>query len=62
MSPEELGAQIQGFRRVSKLQQTPFEDVVRKWFKDNRQIHNMNQKDEEKVIQTILDYHEEKYG
>ena len=62
MSPEELGAQIQGFRRVSKLQQTPFEDVVRKWFKDNREIHNMNQKDEEKVIQTILDYHEEKYG
>jgi hypothetical protein len=62
MSPEELGAQIQGFRRVSKLQQTPFEDVVRKWFKDNREIHNMSQKDEEKVIQTILDYHEEKYG
>lgn len=62
LEPEELGAQVQGFRRVSKLQQTPFEDVVRDWFINNRPIHKMKPKDEEEVIQTILDYNKEKYG
>lgn len=61
-SPEELGAEVQGFRRVAKLKQIPFEDVVRDWFKNNREITNLSSKNEEKVIQTILDYKIKKYG
>lgn len=62
MTPEELGAQVQGARRVAKLKQIPFEAAVREWFENNRDIHKMKPKAEEEVIQKILDYHQEKYG
>jgi hypothetical protein len=61
-SPEELGAEVQGFRRVAKLRQIPFDEVVKDWFENNREITNLKLKDEEKVIKTIIDYNREKYG
>jgi hypothetical protein len=61
LQPHEVPAQIQGFKRLAKLKRVPFEDVVRDWFKNNRTIHNMKTKDEEFVIQNILNSYKEKY-
>jgi hypothetical protein len=61
-SPEEIPAEVQGFRRLAKLKDVPFKEVVKDWFKDNRDIHKMNEKDEDYVIQKLLDFHKKKYG
>ncbi len=61
VQPHEIPAQIQGFRRLAKLKNIPFEDVVRDWFKNNKTFHQLKPKQEEKIIQTILMKYEEKY-
>lgn len=52
----EIPAQYHGFKRLSKLTKTPFEDVVRHWFKTHKKTHLLNPEDEEIVIQKILNY------
>ena len=62
VQPHEIPAQIQGFRRLAKLKNIPFEDVVRDWFDNNKTFHQLKPKQLEKVIQKLLDFNKEKYG
>jgi len=52
--PHELGAQVAGFRRKSKLTKSDFEKNVRDWFKINKFKHKLNPDEVEKVIGKIL--------
>jgi hypothetical protein len=52
--PEEIDAQIFGFKRISKLTKKPFNDVVEEWFEKNRDIHNLNDREIEEVISILL--------
>ena len=52
--PHEIGAQRIGFRRVAKLRKLPFNDVVRDWFEDHKEIHGLTDDEMEKVIQIII--------
>jgi hypothetical protein len=62
VQPHEIPAQIQGFRRLSKLKNIPFEEVVRDWFDNNKTFHQLKPKQLEKVIQKLLDFNKDKYG
>ena len=53
--PIELKAQVKGFNRLAKLQKRPFESVVKQWFETHKDIHNLNPKEQEFVISSILD-------
>ena len=53
--PHEITAQRVGFRRVAKLRKLPFNDVVRDWFEDHRDIHQLTDKEMEEVIKIIID-------
>lgn len=52
--PHELEAQRAGFKRSSKIQKKDYESLVRKWFEDNPQKHNLTPERAEIVIQKIL--------
>ena len=52
--PHEITAQRAGFRRVAKLRKLPYKDVVRDWFEDHKEIHQMNDIEVDKVIQIII--------
>lgn len=51
--PHEITAQRAGFRRVAKLRKLPFNDVVRDWFEDHKDVHGLTDDEIEKVIQII---------
>jgi hypothetical protein len=52
--PHELEAQRAGFRRRAKGERVDFETLVRNWFAKNPHKHNLNPKQQEKVIQQII--------
>lgn len=52
--PREIKAQRAGFRRIAKLRKLPFNDVVKDWFEDHKEIHQMNDNEVDKVIQIII--------
>jgi hypothetical protein len=52
--PREINAQRAGFRRIAKLRKLPFNDVVRDWFEDHKEIHQMDDNEVDKVIQIII--------
>jgi hypothetical protein len=52
--PHEIKAQRAGFRRIAKLRKLPFNDVVKDWFEDHKEIHQMNDNEVDKVIQIII--------
>jgi len=52
--PHELEAQRAGFRRRAKGERVDFETLVRNWFTKNPHKHNLNPKQQEKVIQQII--------
>jgi hypothetical protein len=52
----ELDAQVFGFRRLAKLTKTPFDVVVKRWFKTHKDIHKLSEKEMEIVINKILNY------
>jgi len=56
LQPHEIPAQIAGFKRLSRIQKVPLEDVIRQWFDTHTDIHNLNNNQQEGVIQTLLDY------
>jgi hypothetical protein len=58
--PHELDAQIFGFKRISKLTKTPFDIVVKRWFKTHKNLHQMNDKDVKYVIGKIMEFKKEK--
>jgi len=53
--PHEITAQRAGFRRVAKLRKLPFNDVVRDWFDDHKDVHGLTDDEMEKVIKIIID-------
>ena len=52
--PHEIKAQIQGFKRLSKIRRIPLEPTIRNWFETHKEIHHLNDKDAETVIDTLL--------
>jgi hypothetical protein len=52
--PHEITAQRAGFRRVAKLRKLPYNDVVRDWFNDHKDVHGLTDDEIEKVIQIII--------
>lgn len=56
MQEHELDAQVNGFKRLSKLTKTPFEIVVKRWFRTHKDIHNLSDDESEIVINKILEY------
>lgn len=54
--PEEIDAQVYGFRRMKKVTRRPFEELVRNWFRTHKEIHQLNKKEQEEIIKMILDY------
>jgi hypothetical protein len=52
--PHEITAQRAGFRRVAKLRKLPYNDVVRDWFEDHKDVHGLTDDEMEKVIQIII--------
>lgn len=55
--PEEIDAQVDGFKRMKDITKKPFEDLVRNWFRTHRDIHLMTLEDENKVIDMILNHY-----
>ena len=53
-SPEEIDAQVFGFRRMSRITKRPFSDLVRNWFRTHQDIHQMNPEDTKTVIDMIM--------
>ncbi len=52
--PHEIDAQVEGFKRMSKVTKRPFEQVVRNWFSTHKDIHNLPEDKIEEVIKIIL--------
>ena len=55
-SPHEIQAQVKGFRRISNLQQKPFENIVKDWFKRHKDIHKLNDTEQEEIIGKLINY------
>ena len=53
----EIPAQYNGFKRLSKIAKESFNKVVNDWFVKNRQFHYLNKKEEEKVINLIINHY-----
>lgn len=54
--PEEIKAQLKGFKRLSKIRRIPLEITIRNWFETHKDIHHLNKMDKEKVIDTLLQH------
>ena len=52
--PEEIKAQIKGFKRLSKMRRIPLEITIKNWFDTHEDIHHLNKNDKQKVINTLL--------
>ena len=50
----ELDAQYEGFKRMSKITRKPFEILVKDWFENNKDIHQMSDEDSKLVVDKIL--------
>lgn len=55
--PEEIDAQVEGFKRMRDVTRRPFEELVRNWFRTHQDIHHMNPEDTKKVIDLILNHY-----
>ena len=55
--PEEIDAQVEGFKRMRDVTKRPFEELVRNWFRTHQDIHQMNPEDTKKVIDLILNHY-----
>jgi hypothetical protein len=53
--PHELDAQVYGFKRLSKLRNKPFEQVVRNWFETHKDIHGMEENEYQFIIDKIIE-------
>ena len=55
-SPEEIDAQVFGFRRMSKITKRPFSELVRNWFRTHKDLHSLSDDEQLLVINKLLDY------
>ena len=51
--PEEIDAQVFGFKRMSRMTKKPVETIMVNWFKKNKDIHNLNVDEVKKVIKIL---------
>lgn len=56
LQPEELDAQSKGFKRLSKLRNQPANVLIKQWFEKHLEIHKLTEKEQEIVINSILEY------
>lgn len=54
--PHELDAQYFGFKRMSKMTKKPMEVLVRQWFENNYDLHQLEGHQKEDVINKILNF------
>lgn len=54
--PHELDAQYFGFKRMSKMTKKPMEVLVRQWFENNYDLHQLEDQQKEDVINKILNF------
>jgi hypothetical protein len=52
----ELDAQYEGFKRMSKITRKPFELLVKDWFENNKDIHQMSDEESKLVVDKILKF------
>lgn len=52
--PHEIEAQRKGFQRLSKLRKLPLDIVVKTWYDTHKDIHGLNDKQSDKIINQIL--------
>ena len=55
-SPEEIDAQVFGFRRMARITKRPFSELVRNWFRTHKDLHTLSDEEQEIVINKLLDY------
>lgn len=56
----EISAQVAGFKRLSKLRRLPFENVVKDWFENNKDIHQLEDGEIPIVINMLMEKYKEK--
>lgn len=54
--PHELDAQLFGFKRLAKLSKKPLLDVIKNWFENNKDIHQLKDDQVRDVIIKILNH------
>lgn len=54
--PEEIRAQLKGFKRLSKIRKIPLESTIRNWFETHKDIHHLTNNEKEIVIDTLLQH------
>ena len=52
----EIDAQVFGFKRLSKITNIPFDVVVKRWFKEHKDVHKLNDNETAEVISKILNF------
>lgn len=55
--PEEIDAQVDGFKRMRDVTRRPFEELVKNWFRTHTEIHKMNNEDQNQVISKIMNHY-----
>jgi hypothetical protein len=56
IQPHEIDAQVFGFKRLSRLTKTPFDVVVKRWFKTHKDLHQLTDQEVQDVIARILNH------
>lgn len=52
--PHEIDAQVFGFKRLAKITKTPFDVIVKRWFKTHKDLHQLSDQETQDVISKIL--------
>ena len=55
LQSHEIPAEIQGFRRISKLRKQPIETVIKDWFIRNKEINNLNPEELDIIVNNLVD-------
>ena len=56
IQPHEIDAQVFGFKRLAKLTKTPFDTVVKRWFKTHKDLHQLTDQEVQDVVTRILNH------
>ena len=54
LQSHEIPAEIQGFRRISKLRKQPIETVIKDWFIRNKKISNLNSEELDIIVNNLV--------
>jgi hypothetical protein len=56
IQPHEIDAQVFGFKRLAKITKTPFDTVVKRWFKTHKDLHQLTDQEVQDVVTRILNH------